>query len=306
VLSQLFHMWKDKITVMVLPRSDGEIKQYSIPVKLLWTAGIMGVCFVLVNLFLLADYFDTRVDQARLEQLTWENKLLSDQFTELEQSIASLKDNYGTLVAKEEAIRTIFDLPEIDPEVRMLGVGGPTDPAMEQVTPSTAEAMEVTTDVDELLRLSKFERDRYQEVYDLLENKRDRLDHMPSIMPTRGYFSRGFGYKDDPFTGFKQFHSGLDIANRRGTPIHATADGKVVSVQVNGGMGKMIAIDHGYGYKTRYGHLDKYNIKVGQAVKRGDIIGYMGNTGYSTGPHLHYEVLYHGKPVNPFKFILNN
>jgi murein DD-endopeptidase MepM/ murein hydrolase activator NlpD len=298
-------MWKDKITVMVVPRNRGDIKQYSIPIKLLWTAGICGICFVLVNLFLLADYFDTRVDQARLEKLTWENQLLSEQFTELEQSIAGLETNYGLLVAKEEAIRIIFDLPEIDPEARMLGVGGPADPEMETVTSSTAEAMKIAADVDELLRLSEFERERYQEVFEMLSDKRDRLDHTPSIMPTRGYFSRGFGHKDDPFTGFKQFHSGIDIANKRGTPVFATADGKVVSVRVNGGLGKMIAINHGYGYKTRYAHLDKYNIKVGQKVRRGDIIGYMGNTGYSTGPHLHYEVLRNGKSANPYKYILN-
>lgn len=298
-------MWKDKITVMIVPRNRGEVKQYSIPIRLLWSVGIFGVCFVLVNLFLMADYFDTRVDQARLEQLTWENQLLADQYTDLEESITDLQSDYGVLVAKEEAIRSIFDLPQIDPEARMLGVGGPHDPNMDEITPSTAAAMEIASDVDELLRLSKFERERYQEVFELLNEKRDRLDHTPSIMPTRGYFSRGFGHKDDPFTGFKQFHSGLDIANKRGTPVFATADGKVASVRVNGGMGKMIAIDHGFGLKTRYAHLDKYNIKVGQRVKRGDLIGYMGNTGYSTGPHLHYEVLMRGKPVNPYKYIIN-
>lgn len=299
-------MWKDKITVMIVPRNNGDVRQYSIPVKIMWTAGILGICFVLVNLFLLADYFDTRVDQARLEKLAWENQLLSKQFTELEQSISGLQNDYGVLVAKESAIRTIFDLPEIDPEARMLGVGGPTDPEMESVTPSTAEAMKITSDVDELLRLSKFERERYQEVFELLTDKRDRLNHSPSIMPCKGYMSRGFGYKDDPFTGFKQFHSGLDIANKKGTPVVATASGKVISMRVNGGLGKMIAINHGYGYTTRYAHLDNYNVKVGQKVNRGDIIGFMGSTGYSTGPHLHYEVLKNGKPVNPFKHILNN
>lgn len=297
-------MWKDKITVMILPGDRGEVRQYSIPLRLLWAAGICGVFFVLINLFLLADYFDTRVDRARLEKLTWENQLLSRQFTSLNESIDKLKGNYDQLVSKEVAIRTIFGLPEIDPEARMLGVGGPIDPEVEDMTPSTQAALNVTADVDELIRVSKFENDRYQEVYDLLMQKRDRLNHTPSIMPTRGYISRGFGYKDDPFTGFKQFHSGLDIANRTGTPVHATADGKVSSVRVNGGLGNMVAIDHGYGLKTRYAHLSEYNVKVGQRIKRGEVIGYMGNTGYSTGPHLHYEVLKNGKPINPVKFIL--
>lgn len=305
LVSRTWEMWRDKITVMILPGDRGEIKQYSIPVRLLWAAGICGIFFVLVNMFLLADYFDTRVDRAKLEKLTWENQLLSRQYTALEESISDLKNDYGQLVAKEEAIRTIFGLPEIDPEARMLGIGGPIDPQVEDMTPSTKAALEVTSDVDELIRISKFERERYREVFDQLTEKRDRLDHTPSIMPTRGYLSRGFGYKDDPFTGFKQFHSGLDIANRVNTPIYATADGKVVSVRVNGGLGKMVAIDHGYGFKTRYAHLSKYNVKVGQRVKRGEVIGYMGNTGYSTGPHLHYEVLKNGKPVNPYKYILN-
>ncbi|MFW9842903.1 MAG: M23 family metallopeptidase [Candidatus Thorarchaeota archaeon] len=305
LLSRTWEMWKDKITVMILPGDRGEVRQYAIPVRLLWTVGIFGIFFVLVNLFLLADYFDTRVDRAKLEKLTWENQHLSRQYTALEESIANLKTDYGELVAKEEAIRTIFGLPEIDPEARMLGVGGPIDPKIAEITPSTRAALEVTSDVEELIRISKFERERYREVYDQLVDKREQLNHMPSIMPTRGYISRGFGNKDDPFTGFKQFHSGLDIANRTGTPVYATADGKVVSVRVNGGLGKMVAIDHGYGFKTRYAHLDEFGVKVGQRIKRGDIVGYMGNTGYSTGPHLHYEVLKNGRSVNPYKYILN-
>jgi len=298
-------MLKDKITVMVLPRDRGEVKQFAIPVKLLWAVGIFSICFVLVNIFLLADYFDKRVDQARMAKLIEENALLAQQFTAMKESIDFIKDDYASVVAKEEAIRTIFDLPSIDPESRMLGVGGPREYETD-VTPHTMQALEVTADVDELLRLSKFERERYQEVFELLRDKRDIMDHTPSILPTKGYFSCGFGYRDDPFTGFKQFHSGLDIANKKGTPIYAPADGRVVSTRVNGGLGKMIVLDHGFGYKTRYGHLDSYNVKIGQKVKRGEMIGTMGSTGYSTGPHLHYEVLKNNKAVNPYKFIINN
>jgi len=298
-------MWKDKITVMIVPRDHGELRQLSIPVKLLWTAGVLCICFVLVNMFLLADYFDKRVDQARLEKLTRENQILAQRYQEMEQSIGDLSGNYDLLVAKEEAIRTIFDLPEINPEARLLGVGGPSDNIVESMSPEAVAAMEVSGELDGLLRLAEFEQDRYQEVYQLLIEKRDLLDHTPSIMPCKGYFSRGFGNKNDPFTGFKQFHSGLDIANHTGTPIYATAEGKVTSVRKNGGMGKMIVIDHGHGYKTRYGHLDSYKVKVGQTVKRGDEIATMGNTGYSTGPHLHYEIIKNGKAINPYHYILN-
>lgn len=298
-------MWKDKITVMIVPRSGGELSQFSMPVKLLWTIGVCGICFVLVNLFLLADYFDQRVDQARLQQLTSENQMLSEQFLAMEKSIQDLQGDYSSLVTRETAIRTIFGLPEIDAEARMLGIGGPSDPTVESVTLATAAAMEITSDVDALLRLSKFERERYQEVYQILQDKKDLLDHTPSIMPTKGYLSSGYGYRKDPFTGLREFHPGIDISNHRGTPIYAPADGKIASVRTNGGLGKMISINHGYGLKTRFGHLSEYKVKVGQSVKRGDIIGLMGSTGYTTGPHLHYEIIKDGKHVNPYRFIIN-
>lgn len=298
-------MFDDKITVMIVPRGRGETKQFAISVKLLWAAGIFGVCFVLLNLFLLADYFNQRVDQAKMKQLVQENQMLSQQYTSLEKSLGGLKNNFGELVAKEEAIRTIFDLPVIDPEERMLGIGGPTYPEADSLTLATAEAYRITGDVDELLRLAKFELTRYQEVYELLSDRRDKLDHTPSIMPVKGQTSRGFGYKVDPFTGFNQFHSGLDLASKIGTPIYAPADGKVTSVSLFSGLGKMIILDHGYGLTTRYGHLSSYEVKVGQTVKRGDLIAKVGNTGYSTGPHLHYEVLVYGKPANPFNYIIN-
>jgi murein DD-endopeptidase MepM/ murein hydrolase activator NlpD len=127
----------------------------------------------------------------------------------------------------------------------------------------------------------------------------------PSIWPTKGWLSSGFGYRISPFTGLREFHKGLDISNREGTKVIATADGVVTFAGKNGLFGDMIKIDHGHGIMTRYGHLEKMLIKRGDVVKRGDVIGLMGNTGRSTGPHLHYEVFLNGLPVNPKKYILN-
>jgi murein DD-endopeptidase MepM/ murein hydrolase activator NlpD len=112
--------------------------------------------------------------------------------------------------------------------------------------------------------------------------------------------------KHDPFTGYKQMHRGIDIANHSGTPIIATADGVVRDTSRVAGMGRLITIDHGFGFKTRYGHLSEITVKNGQRVKRGDVVGLMGSTGYSTGPHLHYEVLRNGQFINPTKYILND
>lgn len=295
----------DKITVMIVPRNRGALKQFSVPVKILWATGIFGVLFVLVNLFLLADYFDKRVDKAKLQKMLQENQFLTDQFSSMTQTIADLKSDFNLLVAKEKVIRSIFDLPQIDAEARMLGVGGPTESILDSVSPTTATALEISVDVDELLRLAEFEQDRYQEIHAILSKRKDQLDHTPSIMPTKGYLSRGFGNKTDPFTGLGQFHSGLDIANSIGTPVYAAANGKITLAGVSNGLGNTVEINHGYGYETRYGHLSRFNVKAGQLVRRGDLIAYMGNTGYSTGPHLHYEVFRNGAPVNPFKYIIN-
>ena len=114
-----------------------------------------------------------------------------------------------------------------------------------------------------------------------------------------------FGMRNDPFTGYRRMHRGVDISGPIGTPIVAPSDGVIKTVTRNNDFGKMIAIDHGYGFKTRYGHLSQINVKRGQQVKRGDVIGLMGTTGYSTGSHLHYEVIRNGKFLNPQDFILN-
>jgi murein DD-endopeptidase MepM/ murein hydrolase activator NlpD len=110
----------------------------------------------------------------------------------------------------------------------------------------------------------------------------------------------------DPFTGYKEMHRGIDIANHRGTPIIATADGRVASIGKNSGLGKTVVLNHGYGFRTRYAHLHEIKVKRGQTVKRGDVIALMGSTGWATGPHLHYEVIRNGKTLNPIKYILND
>jgi murein DD-endopeptidase MepM/ murein hydrolase activator NlpD len=138
-----------------------------------------------------------------------------------------------------------------------------------------------------------------------LEGKRNLLAATPSLHPTRGWISSNFGYRVSPFTGRKEFHRGLDIATREGTSIIAPADGVVTYSGKKWLMGNMITIDHGYGMVTRYGHISKLLKKKGNRVKRGEVIALVGNTGRSTGPHLHYEVRLNGVPVNPAKYILD-
>ena len=300
-------MFKKKLTFMLIPNSDGVMKQFRISVALLYIAASLALIIVAGNFFLSAEFFTQKVDQSELDKLRVENSELKEKYEQLRWNLAEVEDRYQLLVDKEEKIRTLFDLPEINSEERQLGIGGPVSPLIQEMSETEQTALATEFEIDRLLRLSRFELEKYNEVEAELYNVKDRLEHTPSIWPTKGWKSRGFGMKFDPFTGYKQMHRGIDVANHTGTPIIATADGKikVIGNQASG-MGKYVTIDHGYGFQTRYGHLSKITVKRGQKVKRGDVVALMGSTGYSTGPHLHYEVIRNGKFLNPKKYILND
>ncbi|HDL02745.1 MAG TPA: M23 family metallopeptidase [candidate division Zixibacteria bacterium] len=299
-------MFDKKLSFMLIPGSREKMRQFSISYAFIIACAAVVAFLFVADVFLTASFVKSQSSSAQIETLKAENELLAKKYDELKGQIEEINGIYADLVEKEIVIRNIFSLPEISPDERQLGIGGPENSNSENLTPNLRKMFETEADVDALLRLASFEKEKFAEVYDVLAEKRSILDHTPSIMPTRGYRTRGFGMKLDPFTGYKQFHAGIDIGNKTGTPIYATADGVVKFTGVSGGMGKLVKINHGYGYETRYGHLSKIKVKRGQKVRRGDLIGLMGSTGYSTGPHLHYEVLKNGKRVNPLEYILNN
>lgn len=136
-----------------------------------------------------------------------------------------------------------------------------------------------------------------------VEKRESLMNATPSIWPVHGWLSAGYGMRADPFTGERDFHPGLDISADRGTPIYATAAGRVEVAAPSGDYGNLVVIDHGFGLVTRYGHLSKFGVWHGREVKRGDIVGYVGATGRATGPHLHYEVLANGKLINPLQLL---
>lgn len=299
-------MWRNKLTLMLIPGAAGILKQLRIPVAAIYLGIGVVVSLMFSSLFFSAQFFTDKVTDKELEQLRAENLQLKDRYEQMRWYLAEVEDRYRELVEKEVHLRSIFDLPEIEPQQRQLGVGGPVPPAAASMSQAGAMAVATEVEVDRLLKLSEFELEKYAEVEASLLGLKDRLNHTPSIWPAKGWVSRGYGMKYDPFTGYRQMHRGLDIANHRGTPIIATADGRVASVGRNSGLGKIVALDHGYGFRTRYAHLSEIKVKRGQAVRRGDVIGLMGSTGYSTGPHLHYEVIRNGKTLNPVKYILND
>jgi len=219
----------------------------------------------------------------------------------IENTIEELNIKNNNLMAQQ------FDsLPR--PDIQ-LGVGGPE--SMSRV--SILEYPDIKKTDKNLTKLEveiDWLKKNMTDIEKVIARRMDRLNHYPSIKPVeKGWYSSGFGERKDPFTGKKEFHPGLDISVPKGSNVMATADGIVVFTKDKfipyKGYGKFIIIDHGYGYKTLYGHLSKIIVRKGQHVKRGQIIALSGNTGKSTSPHIHYEVMSYGKPQNPINFILD-
>jgi murein DD-endopeptidase MepM/ murein hydrolase activator NlpD len=160
-------------------------------------------------------------------------------------------------------------------------------------------------ELEELQMEAQIQEQNAHRIENFFDSQRSLLTATPTIWPIRGWISSLFGYRISPFTGDLQMHEGIDIGSREGTPVKATADGIVTYAGWKGDYGKMVALDHGYGFRTRYGHLDLIYVRNGERVKRGTTIGTVGNTGQSTGPHLHYEVRLNRVPTNPAAYLLN-
>lgn len=160
--------------------------------------------------------------------------------------------------------------------------------------------------IDQAVKKTQLREQGVLELWETLSERQALLNATPSIKPARGWFTSKFGYRIDPFTGRPAMHAGLDIAAAPGTPVMAPANGVISYVGFEPGYGKIVAIDHGYGVKTRFAHNSQVFVEVGQKVKRYDVVSAVGNTGRSTGPHLHYEVRIHDVPVDPMNYVLSD
>jgi murein DD-endopeptidase MepM/ murein hydrolase activator NlpD len=221
----------------------------------------------------------------------------------------ALKDKLVQLNNFKEKIRIIANIDRPYGYDSFFGVGGeaPDDliPSIELTERHQQLIKDMHQQIDLLDSTSNQQRNDFESLLNKLAAQKNLLAHMPAIRPASGWVTSQFGYRQSPFTGKREFHKGLDIANRVGTPIVATANGIVSYSGKKGMLGNVVIIDHGHGLITRYGHLDSLEIKVGALVKRGQVIARMGNSGKCADPHLHYEVRLNGVPINPTKYILN-
>jgi hypothetical protein len=238
-----------------------------------------------------------------------ENEAKDRQLLSMAYEMNGLKGSLRDLHDFEKKIRVIASLGPTSGGDNLFGVGGafPEDIDTNLIIHEQGEALvrEMAEQIRETSLAADEEMVRFDSLYEILGEKRSILESTPSIRPTTGWISSKFGARTSPFSGKKSFHKGYDIANHAGTPIVAPADGVITYAGSRGSMGVMVSIDHGHGMVTRYGHLSKALKKSGEQVKRGEKIALMGNTGRSTGPHLHYEVRLNGMPVNPVQYIVD-
>jgi murein DD-endopeptidase MepM/ murein hydrolase activator NlpD len=223
--------------------------------------------------------------------------------------INELRKSLLTLNEFEQKIRIMANLEHKADQASLFSVGGSMpediDPKMPLNQDHDRLIRKMHTNIDQVQQVSSMQADSFSNLLKSLKDKRNLLAATPSLRPVNGWISSGFGYRISPFTGHKEFHRGLDIATKEGSPIIAPADGVVIKSGKKWLMGNMIAIDHGFGMITEFGHCRELLKKKGDKVKRGDVIGLVGNTGRSTGPHVHYMVRLNGVPVNPEKYILD-
>ena len=282
-------------TIIFVPHARAKFRKLKVSHRLLFSIISLVTSSLCLSTFFSVQYFTSLSQTHELSKLRRENKELQTANEQFGKSVESLRSQLRTVEDRTRKLAIIAGITTLD-ESSQGGTGG---------VRNEDTANPYRDDVDKM----SFRSHSLNKDLALLEQKfmaQSRLlSSTPSIAPVRGILTDGFGGRSDPFTGEPGQHNAIDISSAIGQPVRSPADGIVVKAEWANGYGNVVYISHGYGYSTRYGHLSSFNTRPGSRVKRGDIIGYVGSTGRSTGPHLHYEVRVNNNPVNPLEYILN-
>jgi len=300
---------KGFFTIFVLPSDSSKARKYRISIRLFRAARVSLVVLFLLGSYLVVDYSSVRFKISELNRFRQENTSQKIELQSFSARINELEDRLSRLNVFDKKLRIMANLEDpASSKGGLMGMGGA--PPDEDYFLSTGDkkgelVKRMHSDLASLEVEANFQERSFTELQEFFLKQSSILSSTPSIWPARGWLTSAYGKRRDPFTGRLQSHNGLDIANRVGTAVVAPSNGMVTKVTMNAYLGKVLEIRHGYGIKTLYGHLSEVYVKVGQKVKRGDRIAAMGNTGRSTGPHVHYEVTVNGASVSPSRYILN-
>lgn len=286
-----------------------KIKPSDVVINILGFVSVAFLCS-LVLLPLYNSYFRSDREEAMLrenQELKLYYEVMNKELQKSNQMLAALRER------DDNIYRVIFEASPIPDAVREAGVGGADryKEILERGLKNEELILTTRQKIDKLKKQMYIQTKSYDEIVSLVNSKAKMLASLPAIQPVSNKelkrLASGFGMRMHPIYKVMKMHTGVDFACQRGTPIYATGDGVIsVAVRNAGGYGNEVRVDHGYGYTTLYAHMEKFIVKTGQRVKRGQLIGYVGSTGTSVSPHLHYEVLHNGQKVNPIHFFYND
>ena len=301
-----------KWTIVLVPPGAGASRSVRIPVRVARILTGLAVAAGLAAATFAAITINRALDLSHLDRLQRRNAILADELSRAQQIVAQIGDTVSAIARRDELVRLLAGLEPNDPDVQLAGIGGPAGAwtPREQImseAPEGRQALALRDEVDGYLRRATLLAGSFAEAAESLEIHTDRLERTPSIPPVdpavSWYTSPFARLRMHPIYHQMRPHEGIDISAPMGTPIRAPADGRVIDVRTITGYGKTVTVDHGYGVHTFYAHCSRTVVRVGQLIKRGDKLAEVGKTGLATGPHLHYEVLVHGRPVNPSNYI---
>lgn len=303
-------------TIMIIPESSSRPRQFNIPSWLIRAGWVIVPVLVLISITLFLDYrfvanqvYENRELQSENRRLRQDLQLYQNRMEALESSL----DRIENFSARLKMITNLMDQDQLSSHIELPQPNAAQNLAFasREPAPLVTGTQSPTSTEDtkfEKVSLKSLELEQsLHDLYELLSDQKSFLNALPTKKPADGYFTSGFGVRVSPLgDGAEKMHEGLDVANAVGTPIKAPAQATVVFAGRKSGYGQIVILDHGYGLETWYGHTSRIIVKPGQLVKRGQLIALIGNSGKSTGAHLHYEVRVHGIPVDPLAYILEN
>ncbi len=293
---------------MFLPGPNERVRTLSISKSALKTALLSLAGIIILSLYLVYEYNDAKDKVWELQSVREELMQQKAQVQNFALNMLDYKRQMFLLRDLDTKLRRVVSLGPRDRAQQVLGIGGPDELGIQNLASmgekKQEEALkEMHQELSQLKGAASRQEASLQMLIEYFEDKRSLYASTPSVWPVRGWVTSPFGNRTSPFSGILKFHEGLDIAAQTGTPVVAPADGVVIKAGFSTGYGNMVEISHGYGIKTIFAHNSRLNVKAGQRVRRGDVISYVGDSGSSTGPHLHYEVRANGLPINPIKYM---
>ncbi|PKN70624.1 MAG: peptidase M23 [Deltaproteobacteria bacterium HGW-Deltaproteobacteria-12] len=294
-------------TLMIIPKRKSAVKKLTLSRSLVRGLFIGSVFAVLLTLYIVYDYASIKRDKIELARLRTQTKEQSQQIKDLSLKVDQFADRMERLQQFDKKIRILANYQTGRDKKLPLGIGGASseNPRLKEMLNSDHEVLiaETQKGISNLNYDADLREKSFNELLSFLREQKSILASTPLIWPVKGWVTSEFGYRESPFSSGTEFHKGLDIATRMGKEVVATADGLIVEASYLSDEGNTVKIDHGRGLASSYSHLSKIAVKQGARVKRGDLIGLVGDSGRSTGSHLHYAVYNNKIPVNPRKYL---